>query len=369
MDEVAMGGRTSPKDYRDVPISAVAGAGPLPSKYFVDISKLPVWHQRKLGACVGHAAAKYKQRLDLKDIKKLPKLSARFLYAMAKCKDGFSGEGTYPRLVAKILKDYGCATEETVPNDTKLSHAEYTYGADESKIPKKAFIEAKQFKISGFAFPNVKKPEDLKNGIIAGDGCILLVRVGKEWYTKKTGESSWDKKDILPIRAPKKIISGHEIYLHGYEDVGDRVKFYFMNSWSDEWADEGNGWFWFDEYVKYMDEAITFVDIPNDILDQVDELPPAEEFKFKFSKDLKLKDKGEDVKALQTALMIEGRFPADLYADLLKHGELGYYGEVTRKAVYDYQVVMQIAPLSELVALQGKTVGPKTRAALNKRFA
>ena len=106
----------SPLDERDFKLEIVASASlpeTLPESVMIDVSKLPVWHQRKIGACVGHAWGKSQQRCEFVEKGKVIPLSARFLYAIAKCKDGYSGEGTYPRLVGQILKDYGRKGQES----------------------------------------------------------------------------------------------------------------------------------------------------------------------------------------------------------------------------------------------------------------
>lgn len=364
----ATGAIPSPEDYRDIPLAALipAGAAPLPASFFVDIKNIPIWDQNKLGACVGHAGAKYKQKLDETDTKTVYPLSARFVYAMAKCQDGYSDEGTYPRLVAQIMKDFGVATEKTVPNDTTIPHETYVYNRKQNNIPgAPLFPDAAPFKISGYAFPNVKDPESLKAAIVNFQGAMLLVQVGKEWYTDKNGKTSWKEKDVLPLRIPKVVISGHEIYLYGYETVGNRIKFYFVNSWSDEWGKLGIGYFWYDEYKPYIIEAITVVDIPNEMQQTVDQLPTKENFKFNFTKQVSYGQRNSDVVALQTALMIDGEFDKALYVDLLKSNELGYYGTTTQKAVAAYQAKYKLDTIVNLGIINGKYIGPKTRAHLN----
>lgn len=367
---ISFGAFPSPYDYRDIPIAAVSPvATAYPASHFVDVTALPVWYQRKIGACVGHAAAKYKQKLDHLETGTIIALSARFLYALAKCRDKYAGEGTYPRLVAQILKDHGCATEATVPNDTNLDHESYVYGRAEARIPAAAWKDAEPFKIGGYAFANVKDAGELKSAIINHSGAMLLMRLGEEWWKKSNGVSSWLAKDIVPLRAPKSIVGGHEVYLYGYEDVIEngktRTKFYIFNSWSADWGDKGTAYFYHDEYSPWLDEAITLVDVPNEIKDQLKKLPTKEDFRFNFKKELKKGQTNADVTALQTALMIDGTFSRDLFATLLKDNALGYYGTTTAKALYDYQVKYKVAPLVELNSLKGGVCGPKTRAHLN----
>lgn len=372
--EVGTGANDSPIDYRDIPFDVVAGAGELPSKYFEDISKLTVWHQKKNGSCVGHAAAKYAQNLNTLETKIVSAFSPRFVYALAKARDAFAGEGTYPRLAAKIIKDVGVATEATVPNKSELDHEAYVYQRVERNIPPLSFPEARPHRIGGYAFVS-NDVESIKRAIIQGRGVLLTVQLGNEWFTSVKGKRSWAAKDILPLRPPAEVISGHAIWLYGYEDVVEngktRTKFYILNSWSEAWGDKGIGWFYYDQYRPHIKEMITFVDIPNDIAAQVDALPNAETFKHTFAKDIDAGARSEEVTALQTALMIDGVFDKALYSSLLASKELGFYkkGGVTQKAVLDYQIKYKIAPMSDLLSLNGKRVGPATRVKLNSQFA
>lgn len=371
LDDISTGGLQSPHDYRDIPLAAIADAEPLPDSFFVEGAEdLPIWHQRKIGACVGHAAAKYVQLLNRKESNNIEKHSARYLYAIAKARDGYANEGTFPRLVADIIKKQGAALETTIPNDTTLEHEAYVYNRNEANIPPEANAEARTYRIGGYAFPNTQNIDELKRAIIKGHGAIILMRIGKEWYTDKDGKRSWEKKDIIPLRKPASVISGHEVYLYGYKQDGTRTRLYIINSWSEKWGDRGRAWFYHDDWKEYITEAITFLDIPNETLDTVHNLPSERDFRYHFSTDIEAGQRGEAVKALQTALMIDGTFDRDLYAELLKEGSLGYFkpNGTTQKALLDYQIKHKVASMSELLALQGRRAGAKTRQALNAQF-
>ena len=145
--------------------------------------------------------------------------------------------------------------------------------------------------------------------------------------------------------------------------VGTRMQVHILNSWGDKWGNKGTGWFWFDQYP--IDEIITLVDLPNNVDQQLNELPPATQFKHRFSTPLAKGVRGDEVVKLQTALMIDGVFSSALYADLLKTGELGYYGVTTAKAVMDYQLKHQLDSVAVLSTLKGESFGPKTRAHMN----
>lgn len=357
---ISFGGIKSKPDYRDIALSSVVVPITLPDAYEVDVKDIPIWNQRKLGACVGHAAAKYKQELDKEDTKTIIPLSSRFVYSICKALDGFLGEGTYPRLSMTVLRDYGCATEATMVNDTTLDHDSYIYNRNIANIPAQAMEEAKKYKIGSFAAVDISK-DGIKSAIFQAYGCSMLMRVGNEWYTDVNGNITWEASKVLPVRPPNPMTSGHQVYVYKYETVGDDLKVYFINSWSEQWGLAGKGWFWLSQYKPFIDEAWTAIDIPQDLLDNVNNLPKPGEFKHNFSKNIKYGEQSTEVTALQTALKIDGVFTYPYVT--------GYFGSVTAKAVLDFQLKYAI-PLSwyERYILAGKLVGPKTLSVLNQKF-
>jgi len=357
MKNTSFGAIKSPPDYRDIYVGQLGLPIETPATYFVDVVNLPIWYQRAIGACVGHAAAKYKQKLDEIDTGIIVPLSARFLYALAKCRDGIAGEGTYPRLVAKILYDEGCATEATCPNDTLLIHEEYVYRRNENNIPKSAKDEAYKAKISGYAFVN-NDLQSIKQAIVNSNGFVSLVQVSARWYTDALGNITWDKDKILPNFPSPDTISGHEIYIYGYRTTASDVEIHYINSWSDKWADCGKGYFLYSEYKKYILEMITFVDIPNTILEDAHNQPVT--YSHYFQTSLQLGDTNEEVSNLQKALKMSGTFDYEI---------TGYFGSITRKAVYDFQIKENVnLSWYEKYILRGSKVGPKTLLKLNSIY-
>lgn len=351
-----LGGIQSPPDHRDIFIGQLGLPVDVPTSYFVDISQLPVENQRQIGCCVGCAAAKYKQKIDQLDTTLVMPWSFRFLYALAKCRDGLSGQGTYPRLVSKILTEEGCPVDSICPDDTTIDHESFVYQRIEGNIPKTAFDEAYRAKISGYAFVN-NDLNSIKQAVVNCNGLIMLVRVGKEWWSDKNG-TTWDKNRLLPIQPPQQIVSGHEIYVYGYQDTGSDTKIYFRNHWTDKWADNGNGYFLYSQYKAFIDEMITFTDIPNSLLENAHNSDLL--FKHDFTAPMALGDVGSEIQALQRALKMEGLFNFEI---------TGNYGPITQKAVLDFQNKYNLS-LSwyERYILKGSKVGPKTLLILNKIY-
>jgi hypothetical protein len=352
-----LGAVVSPPDYRDIFIGQLGLPEDVPTSYFEDIYMLPVSHQRQIGCCVGCAASKYKQLLDYKDTGKVIPLSFRFPYALAKCQDGFSGEGTYPRLVSNNGVEVGFSTENTCPSDATLKHEDFVYQRVESNIPFSAMGEAYAGKIRGYAFvPNDK--ESIKQAIFNKSGLIMLVELDARWWTDTKGKNTLDKTKLLPITPPVTPVSAHEIFVYGYRETANDMEIHFLNSWSKDWADKGTGYFLYSQYKKWIKEMITFTDIPNELLEEAHNQPVV--FKHNFTVPMKLGDKNDGVEALQKALTMEGLF---------KHEITGFYGNLTSEALLKFQLKYCNLSVYEKYILRGQKCGPKSLAALNKIYA
>lgn len=83
--------------------------------------------------------------------------------------------------------------------------------------------------------------------------------------------------------------------------------------------------------------------------------------KHDFSVTILYGSRGTEVVALQDALKKDGVFPKNVLST-------GFYGNITRIAVITFQKKYRVASPQEIAYLNGKTVGPKTRAQLNKLF-
>ena len=80
-----------------------------------------------------------------------------------------------------------------------------------------------------------------------------------------------------------------------------------------------------------------------------------------FAHNLKMGEQNDEIKALQEALRYLGYFKYPIAT--------GYYGRITADAVRAFQYRYQVASPEELLAVDGKNVGPKTRAQLNLLLA
>jgi hypothetical protein len=236
--EYTLGAIKNPKDLRDIQLAQVQQPVSVPFSFKTDISMIPVMSQLNNGSCVGHAHALIHIYNELKENHTVSKLSPRYLYALSKKIDGYEGQGTYPRITAKIQVDKGCASETYIPCMDTLSHAEYV------DITEEAGIDAKQYKMKGYAFIPSDK-EALKQAIIQNGLVAVTISVGNYDNPIKKGD-----------------VGFHRVVVFGYE--GD--KFFFRNSWGNEWGIQGDGYFdWNNQQVT---DCMVFVDLPNEVKEE-----------------------------------------------------------------------------------------------------
>jgi len=297
----------SPKDTRDILLSSVQSPIPLrelPENFIIPY-QLPILNQNGYPACVGFSAANLKAEKERRE-QNLIDFDGLWIYQKCKEIDGYNGDGTYLRIVMKVLKDIGAKP---------LNQLE---------------TEGFKYKIGGYASVDNLTFEGLKSAIYQ-NGVILAGFTGSNqgWQSAyirppQRGESTW----------------GHAVSLIGWN------KDYIIgqNSWGENWGDEGL-FYLPQNYLPFETWAI-LVDLPDDF--KFPEKP-----KCFFAKDLKIGDRGKNVYNLQKCLKWEGVFP-------IKIDLTGYFGIITQRAVQNFQATYNIP--------QTGYVGSQTRAKLNELF-
>ena len=253
----------SPEDKRDFTLERVnniLGAPVVPVAYSTDLSAVPVLMQAQEPSCIGHATAAGMMYTDQGAYSY--DYSPRFLYALCKRDDGIPNvEGTYYRQALKEAQQYGVSDNAQFPNDVTLDVPTYSNAA---LIPPEAFTVAKSRLVKSYVAVTDLSFNGLKAAIAQNKVVLLGVKVGSEWWTAKSGVTSWNAADLFPLRTPQIVISGHAIVAYGY----DENYIYFRNSWSTEWGQNGNGYFGAD-YIPFVQEAWTFMDLAPEVVQQL----------------------------------------------------------------------------------------------------
>lgn len=348
--ELAKGALPSPVDTRDWTLAAAGAPTKYPESCFLDTDWMIPSNQAKIGCCVGCTGEEVVRLiLKLTGNTATEELSFRFVYAVAKCLDGVPGEGTYPSLVAKIIRTYGVPLAKYCPNDVTLDHEAFVYGRNLANIPKEAIDDAKTRK-SGADFNEPVSMDGIQKALnyakANNGGVMILRRIGDTYWKDKDGNATWDKDKLLPIRVPSTIVSGHEEFLTGYDYEDGRMRIYWLNHWSGAWCDRGRAWEYADEWLPYIVEMRVVVPF----------VPVADDFKYTFKKYMRLGEKGPDIVALQHCLKIEGMFPET-------QAFTGKYGPITQEGVKQFQQKYLNANNGGIQA------GPATIAKLNERYS
>lgn len=387
---VAFGRVKSPDDYRYINLEHLAGAAPaslaaFPQSFHIDgMSAVPDMYQRQIGACTNFTAAEhFTHRFNRIAGAVVPPRSPRFLYALSKMNDGITdktNQATFPVMPFKIGVMFGVASQLTVHEDTTLPYESYIFDGVAGSIGEAAFTEAEKFRIPGYVQVgqfNSISPLALIQALLQNpqDGVSICMPVGTEWYTAIGGMTSWQNSKVIPIRKVITQLDGHCVFATGYEiEAGTgRVKIYFRNHWSLNWAstsgieggkqpadiDGDNGWFYIDQHT--LEEAWMTSEIPDALLAIVKSLPAQKDFSYTWNTDLAVGSQGPDVQALQIALKIAGTFP-------FTQAVTNYFGNITAQAVIAFQTKYGVADPATIAASHGR-VGAMTRATLNKMFA
>ncbi len=322
-----LGGQDKPEDKRDIKLGA--GAAPVysfpPTLNSLNAITAAVEYQKQQPACGAHAGS------SLRGILKAAHFTPRFTWADIKSFDGMPVEwGTDIRSIFKSITKQGALDFPLLGNDASLSLQDYVKPA----ITQAMRANAATHSGMGYGFITDLTFNGIKQFLYDHGPSIMLMRVGEEMWTAPNGSASWQEIDILPMRPPKKVISGHFVVIHSY----DENNVYFLNSWSDEWGRKGHGYFGAN-YMPFINDVGTL-------------------FPLAFNHDLQLGMTDLDVQRLQAILNRNPKTQVALVGDGSPGHETTYFGNLTRAAVIKFQTLYSITP-------NVGYVGPLTRCVLN----
>lgn len=349
-NQYAFGALINSNDNRDIHYSAVAGTAPaqFPESVITDVSVLPVENQLQLGTCVGQAEGKGEEYREYKETGHIVPVSKRFIYLSSKKKDGDPNQGTYPRIAAGVLRNEGAPKTELVPDDNGLSYTDYmAYNIDTDEIK----TDASGRRVLGYAFCYTLN--DVKQAIVNRGVVNASLQVG-----------DWSRFPIKPIPAA----GLHRVMLFGYTDGINNgtpdTKIYFRNSWGTNWGQstDGNGWFWWSEYEKYVYDMMVYTDMPDTVINY------AKQQQYIFTRILHIGMSGTDVTELQKRLNKEialDGFPCFRYPTADNPTFTTFFGSNTQDAVQRYQAKNGLVSSGTYNTTGYGQVGPKTMQKLN----
>jgi len=286
----------------------------------------PIFYQGEQPACGPHAGV-FLKMVKTTEVGFIG--SPRANWIDIKTFDGYPiASGTDMRSIFKSQEKTGALPLADMPNEmvNKVSLEEY---ARAKLLTKRLRNKMLKRKIEGYGFEDVLTFDQLKNAIYRHGAVVALVRLGDSFWTDKNGKTSWRERDILPLRPPKVIVSGHFIVLHSY----DEKYIYFANSFSKDWGRKGHGYFG-ENYMPHVNAIGTMVDDEDKLTEPT------------FIRDLFIGcEAGEDIRYLQQQLNARGFTLARLGAGS-SGNESTHFGERTQQAVVKWQRFAGVKPSS-----------------------
>lgn len=349
MEIKALGALVTPQDYRrNIVTAATFAVSPaipfvLPQKLHTDLGN--VLDQNKEPACVAHDIIYLMRRYWFNKTGAWIDFSPRFLDILVKRIDQQDREvgGTYPGYVLKLAATVGCCTTKLLPNDTTLPILQYR---DDSVITPEMMAEAEQYKIPGY----ISIPLDFastRNAIYLYEALTCLFLIGQEFWVP-----SWLPADIDPVKPPAKIESGHQLAATGWDSP---VLNLGRNQWGPEWDMGGDFHYDPKKWAPFIAEQWAIAEVPKDIAAFLKLLPSPASFHYHWDTNLARGAYSVDIQMVQVAYMILG------YLQPLTPEEFGWFGPKLAAANFAFQCDNKIPP-------SANDIGPKTRAALNKKF-
>lgn len=223
--EKVLGAIPSPLDIRDMPMSAFAS---VQSDFADNFDLVPEYlmirkNQGAIPSCVGHAFSSERDGTEYRQTGKMENHSPGFIYANRKgtTTELLGNEGMIPRDAArKVIRDGAVLQEDFPYNDF--------YKNLKDKLTPELFEKA--YPRRGTSFYYVKTENEVKTSLSNGHAVLIMVPVYKSFYTP-------DANAVIPIPnvTTERFDGYHEILITGWRPTGFR----FINSWGDEWGDNG----------------------------------------------------------------------------------------------------------------------------------
>lgn len=330
-----VGGIEDRIDNRDYLWSEVGhGAAPFSWEQGYDIEaglgfSIPPKNQDGSSSCGGQAWSTLAQILEASFTGTLEERSAKYVYAQTYQQGG----GSTGRDNAKIFAEQGVARESTCSSymaGNPPTEAFMTRGGD---INESARQDAKFAK----AFPYVQvgtNINDVAQAIRDIQGVVLLIN----------GQDNGSWLSEFP-KHPTQTTWRHFLYAGKAGLINGKKHITCLNSWGnvgkDGWQSLDETWFTSNNVLSAWGHIFN----PN---------PPFIGFTHNFTTDLKQGMSGDEVKALQTALQLEGVFPQAVPVTT-------YFGGITLDSVKKFQIKYSITPVAGYV-------GVLTRGKLNSIY-
>ncbi len=217
---------------------------PLPNQVSLRKYAPKVLSQGQQGSCVAWASA-YAARtiLESRRTGKSPnsvRFSPSFMYNQIST-DHSTCQGSYIKLAMENMMNQGA-----------VQYADFKYDPSNcSRKPSSSLkVKADRYKIKGFQRLTengqslTEEMLSIKQNLAQGSPVIIGMMVGGSFMTDMSGKDLWKPK---PSDYDQQNFGGHAMCIIGYDDYKGGGSFEIMNSWGENWGD--NGFFW----IRYSD--------------------------------------------------------------------------------------------------------------------
>lgn len=323
------------KDYQH---DEMYSALPIQWKEKTEFRQFPIRNQNGSGMCVAFSTAKVLGVNNSNENKEFATLSPRYIYVQRTDKNS---SGMYLQKAGDIAIKSGSCLDTSMPSDN-LPESQANNDTD-----KTAEVDSEAFKYRGKTYVFINNDANVMDNIatIIEKGYALVL-------TTRFHFSEWN--DEPQIKVPTDQANNfHAITIVDYFIKNGEKCLLMEDSWGQQYGNNGRRILSETWIRSRMTGCMYIIDI---------ESTQIEKPKYNFTQVMIYGQKSYHIIALQDVLKYEGFLPSNI-------DSTGFYGNLTAKAVLSWQRWHNIAPESELLALEGKRCGYKTLACLNQLYA
>ena len=264
--------KLSPIDERDYLYKSIVKIESLPEVYDRTVECSPVRDQGDYGFCYAFAGEGMKEQQEWKEWPEVkPIFSPLFLAKNCKDIDGVPDtEGSYLRVVCKVLSDTGICLESNYP------YSGYEGDLQFPEISDILLDEASKYKIKSYA--QCTSLEEVKSAIVNKGIVLGGVLVCTNFLTPENGFVDYPQGTILGYHAID-LVGYNNKMSYTYKNGKMRTGFLkCKNSWSEEYGLDGYFYIPYDFYYGKSDTVVYFPEVWSSI-DIIENIPePVKEY-------------------------------------------------------------------------------------------
>ena len=250
-----------PEDYEAIPVAALPQgfADALPSSHDLSAYMPPPGSQGPQGSCVawavGFGLKTFQEAVELGVSPTRPEQVFSPAYIYNQLVAGRSGEcnrGTSIPAALNLLKEQGAATLADFPYDPSTC----------DRLPTlRIRSDAGRWKIADWGRVELDQAS-VKGHLAADRPLVISMCVGDDFRRYRSGVFRGDAGEVVTVNANgwPTCRFGHAMLVTGYDDRMGAYR--ILNSWGDDWGDEGYAWLSYDAFDRQVRGAYVAWDMP-----------------------------------------------------------------------------------------------------------